>query len=105
LRAVAKLVVSTNTARELVNVRRQHPDWKLADWLRSITLSPQESQRLARLFTEETACHSLWIHVSTSAHTSDGGRTAGPSGGRSWHELVIAETSAQGDRHLSRFVW
>ena len=89
--AIARLVASANAARELVNVRRRHPDWKLADWLRSLTLSPQERQRFARLFTEQSGCHSLWLRV-----------TMGES---SWHELVIAETSAQGDRHLSRFVW
>ncbi|HUY31655.1 MAG TPA: hypothetical protein VMV69_02670 [Pirellulales bacterium] len=89
--AVARLVASANAARELVNTRRRHPAWKLADWLRSLTLGPRERERFARLFTEQTGCHSLWLHV-----------TAGES---SWHEFVIAETSTRGERRLSTFVW
>lgn len=91
VRAVGRLAVSSKVIRELLAVRKQYPDAEMQDWVKALSLSPQERTKLQKLFCEESLCYSLWIE------------TISPE--RTWNEFIVVESSPDAANKVSRFVW
>lgn len=91
VQAIARLVASNNTVRQLLAIRQQRPRGTLEEWLGALDVSQQDREKLAELLTDESSCFSLWMTINASE--------------RAWRTFVVAEPQQQGNRRLSRFVW
>jgi len=92
LRMACELLVSAETARQVVETRAKNPDWNLENLLAGIDLRRKEQQDLSRWLTDRSTCHALWIIMG--------------EGSRQWAQLDVSQSAGQGDRpQITTFYW
>jgi hypothetical protein len=63
LRTVGGLVLKGDELADLLKVRQDWPDASLDDLLRQSSLRAGKLAELRRLLSDQSDCHSLWVHV------------------------------------------
>jgi hypothetical protein len=78
IRAVLGQHLSIGVVQTLLDERSKNLQKSPDEWLAGMKLSAEQNQALTQLVTEQSACHSVMIHVR--------------AGGRDWYELEVFET-------------
>lgn len=91
IQEICLLPVGPDMSAKLIEQKNQNPGMEVGTLLDSLKLGESQREQLEQLLTDQSMCHSLWIHVSDQRRT--------------WHTLTVAQSREDQKPIVSSFQW